>query len=139
VYAVDLWEEGITSLQEEVSARKIENLKGMVADVGESIPLDDNSIDLCFIATAFHDFVLAGIAETALNEVARVLKGDGYLAILEFKKIEGPPGPPLSSRLAPDEVERKIVPYGFKKERFAEIAPYTYLIIFCNSAALFKV
>jgi len=136
VYGVDLWEEGITSLLEEVSARKIKNLKAMVADVGKRVPLEDSSVDLCFIATAFHDLFLANVAERALNEVVRVLKGDGYLAILEFKKIDGPPGPPSSSRLAPEEVEERITPYGFKRERFAEIAPYTYLIIFHNPAPL---
>jgi len=132
VYAVDLWEEGINSLLKEVSARNIKNLKAMVADVGKRVPLDDSIVDLCFIATAFHDLVLADVAERALSEVVRVLKRGGHLAILEFKKIDGPPGPPLSSRLAPEEVEKKVKPYGFDRERFAEHAPYTYLIVFRN-------
>ncbi len=130
VYALDLWEEGIASLQAEVSARGIKNLKAVIADAEKSIPLDDNSVDVCLMATMFHDLVLANAAAGALQQVDRVLKRDGVLAILEFKKIDGPPGPPLTSRLDPKEVEEKITPYGFKKKRITETGPYTYLITF---------
>lgn len=130
VYAIDLWEEGIASLSEGVTGRGVKNLLPMVADVAERVPLADNSVDVCFMATVFHDLVLANVADGALQEVARVLKRDGFLAILEFEKIDGPPGPPLSSKLAPEEVEKKVTGYGFEKERTVETGPYTYLITF---------
>jgi ubiquinone/menaquinone biosynthesis C-methylase UbiE len=130
VYAIDLWEEGIASLLEEVSVKGIKNLKAMIADVEQRIPIDDDGVDVCFMAAMFHDLVLASSAEGALKEVVRVLKRHGSLTILEFKKIDGPPGPPLSSRLAPEEVEEKVVPHGFKKVRITDTGPYTYLITF---------
>jgi ubiquinone/menaquinone biosynthesis C-methylase UbiE len=82
------------------------------------------------MATVFHDFVLANVADGALMEVVRLLKKDGFLMILEFKKMDGPPGPPLSSRLAPQEVEKKVTRYGFDKKRITETGPSTYLITF---------
>lgn len=127
VYGIDLWEEGINFLQEEASARGSKNIKAMVADAGKKIPLEDTSIDVCFMATVFHDLVLANTAEGALKEVFRVLKEGGVLAILEFKKIDGPPGPPLSSRLAPEEVEERVIPYGFEIVGLKEMKPYNYL------------
>jgi ubiquinone/menaquinone biosynthesis C-methylase UbiE len=130
VYAIDLWEEGIASLSEEISDRGLKNLIPMVADVAKRVPLEDNSVDVCFMASVFHDLVLTNVAEGALEEVVRVLQRDGFLVVLEFKKIDGPPGPPLSSRLAPEEVERKVTRYGFAKERLMETGPYTYLITF---------
>jgi ubiquinone/menaquinone biosynthesis C-methylase UbiE len=130
VYAVDLWEEGVASLQEEISARGIKNLHAMVADVAKKVPVEENSVDICFMAASFHDLVLANAAERAIKEVVRMLKQDGSLAILEFKKIDGPPGPPLSSRLAPEEVEEKVTPHGFNKARIRATGAYTYLITF---------
>lgn len=127
VYGIDLWEEGINFLQEEASARGSKNINAMVADAGKKIPLEDTSIDVCFMATVFHDLVLANTAEGALKEVFRVLKEGGVLAILEFKKIDGPPGPPLSSRLAPEEVEERVIPYGFEIVGLKEMGPYNYL------------
>lgn len=130
VYAIDVWEEGIAALSEEVKGRRLKNLIPMVADVAEKVPLEDNSVDVCFMASVFHDLVLANVTDGTLAEVVRVLKRERFLVILEFKKIDGSPGPPLSSRLAPEEVEKNVARYGFAKERIAETGPYTYLITF---------
>jgi ubiquinone/menaquinone biosynthesis C-methylase UbiE len=130
VYGIDLWEEGINSLREEASARGSSNIKALVADAGKRVPLKNLSIDVCFMATVFHDLVLANTAETALQEISRVLKKEGILAILEFIKIDGPPGPPLSSRLAPEEVEERVIPYGFERVGLKEVGPYNYLVRF---------
>lgn len=130
VYGIDLWDEGINLLKEEALARGSKNIRAMVADAGERIPLEDGSIDVCLMATVFHDLVLANTAEDALQEIWRVLKKQSVLAILEFEKIDGPPGPPLSSRLAPEEVEEKVIPYGFQRVGLKEIGPYNYLVSF---------
>jgi ubiquinone/menaquinone biosynthesis C-methylase UbiE len=130
VYAIDLWEEGIASLSKEAVGRDVKNLVPIVADVAKGVPLEDNCVDICFMATVFHDLVLARAADSSLTEAARMLKRDGFLVILEFKKMDGPPGPPLSSRLAPPEVEKKVARYGFVKKRITETGPYTYLITF---------
>ena len=130
VYGIDLWEEGVNLLKEEAAARGSKNIKAMVADAGARMPLEDMSIDVCFMGTVFHDLVLANTFENALIEVLRVLREDGALAILEFKKIDGPPGPPLSSRLAPEEVEKRVIPYGFVRVGLKDIGPYNYLLSF---------
>ena len=133
VYGVDLWEEGINSLRQKASARGSKNIMAMVADAGKRIPLEDMSIDVCFMATVFHDLVLANISEGALQEISRVLKKQGVLAIVEFKKIDGPPGPPLASRLAPEEVEERITPYGFDRVGHKEIGAYNYMLRFVKA------
>lgn len=133
VYAVDLWEGGI----EELKARAIEenalNIKAFVSDAGRQIPVADQVVDACLMATVLHDFVEDHISEKVLQEVVRVLKTNGLLAIVEFKKMEGPPGPPLHIRLAPEEVADILVPYGFTRERVTEIGPFNYLMLFRKS------
>lgn len=130
VYGLDLWEEGVNYLLEKAAAKGSKNIKAMVADAGERIPLEGMSIDVCFMATVFHDLVLANTSVGALKEIYRVLKEGGVLAILEFKKIGGPPGPPITSRLKPEEVEERVIPYGFKRVGLKEIGPYNYLLSF---------
>jgi ubiquinone/menaquinone biosynthesis C-methylase UbiE len=130
VYAVDLWPEGI----EELKARAIEenalNIKAFVGDAGRQIPVDDQAVDVCLVATVLHDFVEDHISEKVLAEVVRVMRPNGLLAVVEFKKIDGPPGPPKHIRLAPEEVTAIVVPYGFSKERLTDIGPYNYLMMF---------
>ena len=55
IYAFDLWQEGIDSLRQETAARQIKNIHAEVADISVEIPVGDNSIDVCLMATVLHD------------------------------------------------------------------------------------
>ena len=129
VFSVDLWTEGIEMLKTAAQERGIENITAFVSDVGRRIPVEDQSIDVCLIATALHDFVEDRIDRGVLNEIVRVVKPTGILAVMEFKKIDGPPGPPKHIRLSPEHVADRLRPYGFKKERTADVGPYNYLTL----------
>ena len=129
VFAVDLWAEGIEMLKAAAKERGIDNITTFVSDVGRKIPVQDRSIDVCLIATALHDFVEDRIDQGVLREIARVVKPTGILAVMDFKKIDGPPGPPIHIRLSPAEVADRLDPYGFDKERSVDVGPYNYLII----------
>jgi ubiquinone/menaquinone biosynthesis C-methylase UbiE len=129
VYAVDLWKEGIAALKERAVQEGRDNLKAMVAPAGE-IPLADHSIDVGFMATVLHDLVEAGTAIAALAEMTRLVKPGGLFGIVEFEKIDGPPGPPRHIRLAPEEVEELVTPYGFRRQKLKKLGPYNYLITF---------
>lgn len=130
LYAVDLWSEGVAALTEEAQARGIRNLIVKVADVGKKIPIAAGSADTALIATVLHDLVEAGKAEKALREIARILKPGGTLAVVEFKKIEGPPGPRLEIRLDQGEVEDLVRPLGFKSAGVRDLGPHHYVATF---------
>jgi ubiquinone/menaquinone biosynthesis C-methylase UbiE len=130
VYAVDLWEEGIAALKGQAFERGFRNVEARVADVGKGIPLEDACVDVCLVATVLHDLVQEGAADQALREVSRVLRPGGLLAVMEFKKIEGPPGPPLRIRLSEDDVRGLVFPHGFEERRVVEVGPYNYLMTF---------
>jgi ubiquinone/menaquinone biosynthesis C-methylase UbiE len=130
VHAVDLWEEGLAKLREEAAIRGFQQVRPILADASGPLPLEAASIDLCLMATVLHDLVEAGTAAGALAEAARLVKAGGTLALVEFKKIDGPPGPPLHIRLAPEEVNSLVEPYGFKKRQLEEVGSYTYLMLF---------
>lgn len=61
-----------------------------------------------------------------------MLRPGGTFAVLEFKKIDGPPGPPKAIRLAPEEVERLVSPFGFKPEKTIECGDYHYVSLFTS-------
>ncbi len=130
VYAADLWEDGLTRLQEEAAIRGFSHIRPVWGDVSQPLPLEDAGVDLGLMATVLHDLVEAGTAAGALDNLARLVKSGGILAIVEFKKIDGPPGPPRHIRLAPEEVEQLVDPYGFKLRTRVELGLYTYLMLF---------
>jgi ubiquinone/menaquinone biosynthesis C-methylase UbiE len=130
VYAVDLWQEGIEELKARAIKENALNIKAFVSDVGRHIPVDDQVVDLCLLATVLHDFVEDKISEDVLQEVVRVMKPNSRLALMEFKKMAGPPGPPIHIRLAPEAVADMLIPLGFSQEGLSEVGPYNYLMMF---------
>ena len=129
VYAVDLWEEGIAALKERAAREGRSNLKPLAAGA-DQVPMESSSVDVGLMATVLHDLVEAGTAAGALAEVSRVIKAEGRLAIVEFHKIDGPPGSPRYIRLDPAEVEALVAPYGFVRQQTVNLGPYNYLITF---------
>jgi ubiquinone/menaquinone biosynthesis C-methylase UbiE len=134
VYAVDLWEEGIAALRDRAARAGCGNLQALVAPAGR-LPVADGSVDVGFMATVLHDLAEAGTAAGALGELARVIKPGGSLAIVEFEKIDGPPGPPRHIRLDAGEVAGLVAPYGFVPGQTVKLGPYNYLMTFVKMSA----
>jgi len=130
LFALDLWEEGIASLILEAARRGIANLSAVVADVRCPLPMESGAVDVCLMATVLHDFIELGVDSAALAETARVLKPGGLLAVVEFKKMDGPPGPPASVRLVPEQVEQTVLPFGFTGKSFRDLGVHHYLMTF---------
>lgn len=130
VYAVDLWAEGLSILGKEIEARGITNIKTLQADAAKEIPVDPGSIDICLMATVLHDFEEAGQTDNVIPQIKNLLKPNGCLAVIEFKKIHGPPGPPMHIRLSPEAVEKLLGAHGFEKKDAADIGDSNYLMTF---------
>ncbi|HUV51463.1 MAG TPA: class I SAM-dependent methyltransferase [Dehalococcoidia bacterium] len=130
VYALDSYEESIKKLREQVQQEQISNLEAVAADVTQKIPLTNGIVDVCLMANVLHGFANEKELSGAMNEIARVMKLGGTFAVVDFKKIDGPPGPPISIRLAPDEVIKKLSKYGFRETRVADLGPYHYAVMF---------
>ena len=96
IYAMDAWEEGLARVGERAASLGLENVRTIFADANKGIPLPDDSVDICLMATVLHDLLRDGTGDVALRETARVLRPDGRLAVVEFKKTEDGMGPPGS-------------------------------------------
>ncbi|WP_321493868.1 class I SAM-dependent methyltransferase [uncultured Desulfobacter sp.] len=133
VYAVDLWEEGLGILEENAREKKIDTIATIKADVTRQIDhIEAHSLDLCLMATVLHDFKEMNADRIVLKQVRNLLKPGGRLAIVEFKKMDGPPGPPEHIRLTPEETEKMVTAEGFKKVKSADIGDYNYMMTFSS-------
>ena len=133
VYAVDLWQEGIAALNQKISVNGIKNIKTRVADMTTRLPFEENSVDSCLLATVLHDLP-AGGQKSAIEEVARLLIPGGMLNILEFKKIEKGPGPPLRIRMDEQDVDSLVTKYGFTKVAGGDAGEFNYLLRYEKSS-----
>ena len=131
IYAVDLWKDGLDELESTMHARGIGNIRVELADISQGTLLSDESVDLCLMASVLHDFAQDNVAGDALREIVRVIKPGGELAVVEFKKMEGPPGPPIEIRITPEQVEQAVAPFGFTPVADTlDVGPYHYLCRF---------
>ena len=136
VIAIDLWAEGIDRLKAAAAQQKINNIDARVADASGPLPLQDQSVDVCLMATVLHDFVVADMADRALREVARVLKPQGSMAVVEFKKEDSPYGPPRRIRLAVEDLAMMVQHLGFIRfSGVVDLGPDLYLSQFRRLAA----
>ncbi len=129
VYALDIQERLIKDLVREASIQKITNISAIVSDICRSLPISDDSIDVVFIATVLHSLNLESVGENIFNEISRVLKQNGHLAIIECKKENTPWGPPVVMRKSSEEIETLVAPFGFKKISYKDLG-YNYMIQF---------
>ena len=125
VYALDPDAISIDILKSETAGTIIEPFVG---DITEETRLVTASIDLIYLSTVIH-----GFSETQmkgfLNEVRRLLKPDGRLAIVEIKKEVTPFGPPLDIRLSPEELKQRI---SLTPASSINVGQYFYMQIFDN-------
>jgi len=130
VYAIDLWKEGIEILAKRAASKGITNIKACVGDIRSRLPCEDNEIDVCLMATILHEITDDNAFVRTLNEISRVVKRNGFLAVVEFKKIKESPGPRFHVRLSPRAVAEMVSPFGFVNKHLCEIGSSIYLAIF---------
>lgn len=91
-----------------------------------ALPLPGESVDIALMAFVLHEIENRN---GQIEEVRRVLRKEGRLAVIEWKMKEPPPGPPPAERIAPDEVERHCAGAGLELVRRDELNEHHYLVL----------
>ncbi|ADZ08949.1 Methyltransferase type 11 [Methanobacterium lacus] len=128
IFALDVYPESIEGVAKEVKEKGIENLEPILADVTDSIPLDDDSVDAVLMSNVLHGFGDEEL-ETVLKNINRVIKKDGKFAVVEFRKVQGERGPPFDVRLHPSDVSQILSKHGYKVVKSQEIATLHYIVV----------
>jgi len=128
IFALDVYPESIEILKKEIEKRDLNNIEPMVADIIDTIPLEENSIDNVLLANVLHGFIEGGEVSKVMANINKVLKPAGIFTIVEFRKLENKIGPPFNVRLSPEEVIDILKDYGFNIEDNYEIGKYHYIV-----------
>ena len=116
VYAVDIYNASIEDMETYKSENSIENLINIEADITEGIPgVDDESIDVVLMVNVFHGFKASRKMDEAVDELSRIIKKDGKIAIMDYKAWDVPNGPPTQVRSSPEDLEKLFNAHGLKK------------------------
>ena len=129
VYAIDLWTEMLEKVANRAKEANFDNILTIENNICESINLEDSIADICFISNVLHGQKINGNCPTLLSEIARFLKPNGRLSIIEFKKEEMPFGPPLNIRISPEELSEGVSAHSFQKISYLDLG-YHYMTVF---------
>jgi len=116
VYAVDIYDASIEDMNKDKEENNVENLVNIEADITEGIPgVDDESIDVVLMVNVFHGFKASRKMDEAVEELARIVRKDGKIAIMDYKPWDVPKGPPTQFRSSPEDLEKLFNNHGLKK------------------------
>ncbi len=124
VYGLDTRSQAIAAVQEKAARWGLGNL---VLKVGraEEVVLCDQCADIVFLGIVLHDFDDPALV---LRNAARMLKPEGRLTNLDWKKEPMPWGPPLHIRFDPERATGLIEAAGFSLESTDTSARFHYVI-----------
>jgi SAM-dependent methyltransferase len=134
IYALDVSPEMIDRLKHNMAHGELvkplasEDTKKIIPLIIEEnkFPIADGVVDIFFNSKVFHE--IDGLSEF-FTEVKRILKPEGKILIVDWKKMDTPRGPPLAHRIAFEDALKAVQKGGFVVEQSGEIYSSFYYIL----------
>jgi len=126
VYAMDPDRRMLSIIEEKAKEKGLNNIE-LIQDYLENLSLQNDSVDFVMASLILHE---VSSLPKALSKIQEVLKTGGHLLCLEYEKddliIEGPP---MSIRIASEELEKVLSSNGFKVVKKTKINDAIYTVL----------
>lgn len=128
VYAEDVQQEMVNAITRRVQREELKNVRTVLG--GDTDPrLPANALDAILLVDAYHEMEHR---VPVLSSLARSLKPQGRVGIVDFKLDGLGPGPALEERVSPDEVIRDADAAGLRLVKTETFLPFQYFLIFAR-------
>jgi ubiquinone/menaquinone biosynthesis C-methylase UbiE len=126
VDAVDVEANMILFLNQRIRDAALWQIRTILAPPDDPL-LGDGSVDRFFICDTWHHIEAK---ERYLSLMKRMLKPGGQVVMIDFQKKELPVGPPVSMKIAREDLVTQLEAAGFRMAREETFLPYQYFLIF---------
>lgn len=126
VIGLDINDEAISHLKERASSEGLHNTSFIVSKAEEDTEICDHCADFVFFGIDLHDFEDPC---KVLRNARKMLKDNGMLIDLDWKKKLMKKGPPIWIRFSEEHASKLIEDAGFKVESVTDFGEMHYLII----------
>ena len=126
VYAEDVQKEMINAISRRVSREGLANVRAVLGQKNDP-NLPPQSIDAALMVDAYHE-IENRVA--VLRNLARALKPQGRIGVVDFRLHGTGPGPSIEERVSPDVVVKDATEAGLRLIRQEPFLPYQYFLIF---------
>lgn len=128
VYACDISEEMLAMLKNELVDAGVKNVKTVKMDE-VSVPLSGGIADGALMQNLHHEL---DSSVDNLKECRRLLKPGGVMAVIDWKPMETPGGPPLEIRVDEKKMEKDMADAGFDFVKSLDVFPFHSFVIAKN-------
>jgi SAM-dependent methyltransferase len=131
VYAEDIQRTMVEVLTQRVEREGLRNVRTVLGTATDpKLPV---GLDAVLMVEVFHESQSGGSSgaiATLLRNVARSLKPQGLVGIVDFLPGDGGPGPSAEERIDPDAVIRIVQEAGLVLQAREAVPPFQYLLVF---------
>jgi predicted methyltransferase len=128
VYAEDVQQEMLNAISRRVQREGLANVRPVLGR-GADPRLPEGSLDAVIIVDAYHEIEDRVML---LTNVARALKPQGRIGVIDFRVEGGGPGPDSDERVPPDMVVADANRAGLQVVGNESFLPYQYFLIFAK-------
>lgn len=133
VYAQDVQQEMLMSISRRVEREGLTNVATVLGAGGNpNLPVRNGTVDAVLMVDTYHEIK---DRVTLLAHLARALKPQGRIGVVDFKLEGGGPGPPTEERVSPEIVVADAAKAGFRLLSQETFLPYQYFLIFGRAPA----
>jgi ubiquinone/menaquinone biosynthesis C-methylase UbiE len=125
VYAEDVQPQMIEAIQRRVAREGLRNVTAILGKPTDPL-LPAHALDAVLIVDAYHE---VEHPVTLLRNIAKALKPDGRIGIVNFTKNGGGPGPAMEDRVDAEKVIRDAQAAGLRQQSRENFLRYEYLLI----------
>lgn len=125
VYGIDIEPDMVKFLKHRAEENNIKNLISILGKPDN--PLIPQKVDFIFICNTYHHI---NEREKYFSKLRKMLKPEGQLVIVDFRKGDLPVGPPDKNKLSPKLVMDELAVAGYTLDRKYEKLPHQYMLIF---------
>lgn len=130
VYAVDVHREQLHTLAGTLERQGLLNVETLWADIEKNIPIDAYSLDAVVLSNVLFQL---GDIDKMLSLVAKILKPEGELLVVDWSQSHGGIGPHPSHVVTEERAEELIKKHGFRIERRLPAGDFHYAILAISS------
>jgi ubiquinone/menaquinone biosynthesis C-methylase UbiE len=127
VYAEDVQPQMIEAITRRTGRAMLRNVRTVLGT--SSDPRLPAPVDAVLIVDTYHEVEQPVVM---LSNVARSLKPEGRVGIIEFKKDGWGPGPPMDERMDPERIVRDAEAAGLRLLSHETFLRYQYMLVFTH-------
>ena len=126
VYAEDIQPQMLEATMRRVAREGLRNVR-RVLGTAEDPRLPEGTLDAVLIVDTYHEL---DNPDALLHNIAKALKPQGRVGVVDFKRDGLGPGPSLDDRVDPELVVRDAEAAGLRLVRRETFLPYQFLLVF---------